>query len=278
MAARMARRRMAPGKARARRPGRRLPARKAAPKTKRAQVALIKSVIAREEETKFRSELIVNSVAYNSQITTSDIIRLLPKLVQGQPNSGSSIYERLGMRISPRALKIDAEVCLTNVDRSRAIQVVYWVLQSKQVKQTSLLSTSLNPGSDLLKTGDSSNVQGFNGYVEDSFLPINDARYVVLKKGTFKLGCNTGTIQDSTTAGNQPLGGQAVSHRLSFKLPVPAKLVYDQDENTPRTVYYPNGFAPFMLFGYYHQNQTVPDTGFQDMTINLRSNLWFDDA
>jgi len=276
--ARMARRRMAPGKARASRPGRRLPARKAAPKTKRAQVALIKSVIAREEETKFRSELIVNSVAYNSQITTSDIIRLLPKLVQGQPNSASSIYEREGMRISPRALKIDAEVCLTAVDRSRAIQVVYWVLQSKQVKQTALLSTNIIPGSDLLKTGDSSNVQGFNGYVEDVNLPINDARYVVLKKGSFKLGCNTGTIQDNTTAGNQPLGGQAVSHRLSFKLPVPAKFVYDQDENTPRTVYYPNGYAPFMLFGYYHQNQTVPDVSFQDMTISLRSSLWYDDA
>jgi len=255
---------------------------KTAPSTKKETVALIKSVVARSEETKYRSELIHNSIAHNSQITVADVISLLPKLVQSQGDT--AIFEREGMRITPKTLKIDAEVCLTQTggllvnDRSRALVVCYWVLQAKQLKNINLLAANLLLGSDLLKTGDSSNTQGFNGYVEDATLPINDARYTVLKKGTFKLGMNTGIVQDSTTSGNQPLGGQALNHRLSFTLKTPKTFVYDQDENTPRTVYYPNGYAPFMVFGYYHQNQTVPDTQNQDITVSLRSHLWFDDA
>jgi len=249
------------------------------------QTALIKSVLARVEETKFRCELIENGTAYNSQIGTADIIRLLPKLVQGQPNTGMSIYEREGMRISPRKLKIDAEVCLTDttvplvsVDRGRAIVVCYWVLQHKNVKNINLLAANVNIGSDFLKTGDSSNTQGFNGYVEDASLPVNDAKYTVLKKGQFKLGKNPGELQDSVTIGNQALGGQAINHKLSFTLKTPATFVYEQDENSPRTVYYPSGYAPFMVFGYYHQNQSAPDATFQDITVSLRSSLYFDDA
>jgi len=258
-------------------------ARKRAPKTKTEQVALIKSVIAREEETKYRSQLLVNSVAYNSQVATTDIIPLLPKLVQGQGDS--AIFEREGMRVTPRKLKIDCEVCLTDttvplvsVDRGRSVVVCYWVLQHKNVKSIPLLASNVIIGSDFLKTGDSSNTQGFNGYVEDATLPVNDAKYTVLKKGTFKLGKNPGQLQDSTTVGEQPLGGQAINKRLSFTLKTPKNFVYEQDESSPRTVFYPSGYAPFMVFGYYHQNQTVPDETFKDITVSLRSHLWFDDA
>lgn len=254
---------------------RRAAKRKTVPKSKKATVALIKSVIAREQETKFRSEIIENNTPYNSQIGTGDIIRLLPKLVQDQ-GSGAT-YERLGMVISPRKLQIQADVCLTDVARSSALVVVYWVLQSKDVKDTGNL-TMLNLGNSLLRTGDSMERQGFNGYVADSMIPVCPSRYTVLKKGSFLLGKNTGTVQDSTTGGNQPLYGNHVKKRLTFNLKVPKKLTYDEDTNTPRTIYYPKGYAPFMVFGYYHQNQTAPDVAYQDISVTLRSSLYFDDA
>jgi len=248
-----------------------------APKTMKEEVALIKQVIAKVEETKYRSEIIVNTVPYNSQITNADVIRLLPKLVQDQ-GTGTT-YERLGMKISPRKLQITAEICLTDVDRSMALVVCYWVLQSKNVKQTANLT--LSNGVDMtqfLRTGDSSQYQNFNGFVQDASLPVNPAQFTVLKKGRFQLGKNTGEIQDSTAGGNQPLAGQPVRKVLNINLKTPKVFTYEQDNNTPRTQYYPNGYAPFIVFGYYHQDQTTPDTQNQDITINLRSHLWYDDS
>lgn len=249
---------------------------KAAPKTKKAQVALIKQVIANVSETKYVSEIMENTTPYNSQIGNGDIIRLLPKLVQDQGEG--RIFERTGMKISPKALKITAEICLTDVARSGALVVVYYVLQAKNYRNYNTLATDINLGSDMLKTGDSSLYQGFNGYVVDSMIPVNNGKYQVLKQGKFLLGKNTGTVQDSTTGGNQPMYGNHIRKALNFSLPVPKTATYQQDNNSPRVVYYPQGFAPFIVFGYYHQNMTAPDLANQDITVSLRSHLWFDDA
>jgi len=248
-----------------------------APKTLAGNVALIKSVIAREDETKFRSELIRDNFGLESQIVNSlaneDIHRLLPKLVQDQGHGAS--YERVASKISPRRLEVQAEISLNEVTRSTAVVVCYWVLQHKEIKQTSSLG-SINLGA-LLRTGDDSNLQNFNGFSQDAMLPVNTAKFTVLKKGRFMLGKNTGDIQNDTSAGNQPIA-QAIHKTLKFTLKCPKVLTYEQDENTPRTVYYPSGYAPFMLVGYYHQDQTTPDTENQDIRMTLRSNLWYDDA
>jgi len=254
-------------------------ARKAAPavKTKTAQVALIKSVIANVEETKYRSELIASNVTFDSQITTPHVIRLLPRLVQDQ--GAGRTYERLGMKIRPQKLRVVADVCLTPVSRSSAIVVCYWVLQSKNVKQTAnlLLSNGVDMNT-FLRTGDSAETQLFNGFVEDASLPVNTAQFTVMKHGKFMLAKNTGTIQDSSSTGNQPLAGQPIKHTLDFTLNTPKVFTYAQDNNVPRVEYYPNGYAPFIVFGYYHQDHTTPDSVNQDITVNLRSHLWYDDA
>jgi len=246
--------------------------------TKSATVALIKNVIARETETKFRSELILDRVGFNSQPASSgDIIRLLPKLVQGQGDTAS--YEREGMKINVRSLRITSEFSLTQQSSlaSTAIAVCYYVLQAKDIRDTAAFPGTINLGK-LLRTGDAVETQSFNGFVQDWMLPVNPARFSVLKKGSFLLGKNTGQIQDSTAAGNQPLAGQAVKRTLNFSLKCPKHWTYDEDTNTPRTVYYPKGYAPFMLIGYYHQDQTSPDVLNTDLTVTMRSNLLFDDA
>lgn len=250
----------------------------AAPKTRQAQVQLIKAVVARSEETKFRSELILNSVAFNSAIVDADITRCLPKLVQDQGQGAS--YERMGSKISVRKLKIDADICLTDVTRSGALVVHYWLLTHKEQKQTANLGIGTG-GVDMgtfLKTGDGSEVQNFNGYAQDAMLPVNQAKFRVLKHGSFLLGKNTGVVQDVTTAGNQPMYGNHIRHALSMVVKTPKTFTYEQDGNTPRTVFYPSGFAPFIVFGYHHQNHTVPDVANQDISVTLRSSLYYDDA
>lgn len=248
-------------------------------KTKKAQVALIKSVIAREEETKFRSQAPIIKVGYNSSITNADLISCLPRMVQVQPNDPGNIFERQGRMITPRKLNIKACVSLNeSVSRSTAIMVYYYVLTHKSLKHYPDLATQQDISTKLFKTGDFSETYGFDGIYLNATFPVNDSEYQVLKRGKFLLGQNTGVKQDSTTAGNQPMYGNHICKLLDFDIKTPSKLVYDQDSNSPRVVYYPNNFAPFIVFGYIHQDQSVPDVVNQDIVVTLRQSLWYDDA
>jgi len=246
---------------------------------KQATTALVKSLIAKEEETKFRSQAPVINVSYNSAITNADLISCLPRMVQVQPNDPGNIFERVGRMVTPRKLNVKAMVSLTsNVDRSTAIVVYYYVLTHKSLKHFPDLAGQQDISTKLFKTGDFNENYGFDGQFLNATFPINDSEYVCLKRGKFLLGKNTGTIQNSTTAGNQPMYGNHLCKLLDINIKCPSKLIYDQDSNTPRVVYYPNNFAPFIVFGYTHQDQSVPDVVNQDITITLRQSLWYDDA
>jgi len=255
-------------------------ARKAAkaPKTKKAVTALVKQVIARQEETKFRSQLMDDRRFYNSQIQFGDITYCLPKLVQDQGEG--AIYERLGRKISVRGCSYHMDIALTDVTRSTNIIVHVWILENKVIKGLNRLDSTNTPlDTKFLLTGDSSETQGFNGYSQDSMLPVNNSTFKVLHHRQFYLGKNSGTVQDDSTAGNQPVFAAGnVRKRLTFKLPCPKVLMYEQDNNTPRTVYYPTNFAPFAVVGYSHANLTSPDTVNSDVSVTSRANLWYDDA
>lgn len=249
-----------------------------APTSKAATVALIKRVVAREEETKFCSSTIQYRVTHNSGITNGDIIYTLPKLLQDEGEGAS--WQRMGMKVAPRRHEVDCYVSLSDVERSGAIEVFWWVLTHKT--QKSMFQLNATGGVDMttfLKSGDSSTTIGFNGTTDLVSLPVNDAKFTVLKKGSFKLGKNTGQVQDSITVGNQPLY-TAISKRWRINLKAPKTLVYEQDLSPPgsRTVFYPSGYAPFLVFGYVHQNQTTPDVLNQDISVTVRASLYYDDA
>jgi hypothetical protein len=248
-------------------------ARKSAPKTKTAQVALIKSVIARENETKYRSET-TGSFQSNSAITSGDIVRLLPKLIQDEGDGVA--YQRLGTKVTPKKLFASCQVSFApNLNRSMAIEVHYFVLTSKSQKNiNSVLGLTL---ANLLRTGDNNMYFPFDGNTDIAMLPVNTTEYNVIKRGKFKLSKNTGLLQDSTTSGNNPQGGP-VSKTFTVTIPTPAKLVYEQDNQSPRTVNYPNNFAPFIVFGYTHQDSSVPDIANTDIKVTVRPHLWYDDA
>jgi len=257
---------------RKRAPRRRRAATKAVPR-KAATVRLIKSVIAREAETKYRSET-TGSQLSNSQISSGDIIRLLPKLIQDEGEG--TAYQRLGTKVTPKKLTASCHVSFApDLNRSMAVEVHYFVLTSKSQKNiNSVLGLTL---ANLLRTGDQNMYFPFDGNVDIAMLPVNTTEYNVIKRGSFKLSKNTGLLQDSTTAGNQPQGGP-VSKSFNITIPHPAKLVYEQDDQSPRQVNYPNNFAPFIVFGYTHQDTSIPDFLNQDIKVVVRPHLWYDDA
>ena len=247
--------------------------------SKKATVALIKAVVAREEETKFVSQTRQFRVTHNSGITNGgDIIPALPKLIQDEGEGAS--WQRMGMKVSPRTTYVDCYVSLSDVERSCALEVFWFLLTHKS--QKSIPQLNLAGGVDMtefLKTGEASRTVAFNGTTDTCTLPVNNAMFTVLKKGTFKLGKNTGQVQDSITVGNQPLYG-AISHRWRIPIKAPKTLTYNQDAGPvgSRTQEYPLGFAPFLVFGYVHQNQTSPDTLNQDISVTIRNAMYYDDA
>jgi len=240
---------------------------------------LVKSVVARQEETKFRSEIITDRVGFNSQILSGDMYRALPKLVQDQGEG--AIYERLGRKITMKKCYLDLDICLNpsalTSGRSTAIVVHVWVLQPKAFKSLKSLTDINSLASRLLITGDASQYQSFNGFAQDVMLPLNGEQFSLIKKSTFLLGKNTGTIQDDTTAGNQPLA-QSVRKSMRVMLKGPKEFLYEQDNNSPRVEYYPSNFAPVFCVAYHHQDQTTPDVINQDILVTSRASLWFDDA
>lgn len=250
----------------------------AAPTTKAAAVALIKSVVAKEEETKFVSQNKQYRVTHNSSITNGDIIPCMPELRQDEGDGAS--WQRMGMKVSPRAHYVDCYVSLSDVERSGAVEVFWYVLTHKAQKYTPNLN--ITGGVDMtefLKTGDFSRTTAFLGTTDRVSLPINNAMFSVLKRGSFLLGKNTGQVQDSITVGNQPLY-TSIRKNWRIKLDPPAKLTYNQDAGPAgaRTQFYPLHYAPFIVFGYVHQNQTTPDTLNQDISVTIRTSMYYDDA
>jgi len=243
-------------------------------KSKQAVVSLVKSVMAREIETKYVQQSITNT-ASNSPITNADVYSCLPRLVQDQGEGNA--YERMGTKITPKSLKVTCHVSLTpGIERSTAIIVHWFMLTAKQFKSYSTLPANVNMAR-LLRTGDFVQYADFNGSIDRSALPVNTTEFSVIKRGSFKLSKNTGFTQDSTASGNQPIAGPLYKS-WSVTIPTPAKLTYEQDNNTPRVVYYPNNFAPFLVVGYTHQDGSTPDFTNQDIAIRHQAHLWYDDA
>jgi len=243
-------------------------------KEKTAQVKLIKSVIAAENETKFCA-VTVRYGAHNSEITQTDMIPCLPKLVQDQGEGNA--YERLSTKISPRKLSLHCQVGWgPNLTRSGAITVYWFVLTSKSYKSMTGVLANANM-QRLLRTGDSNQYGPFSGSPDTAMLPVNNTDFNVIKRGSFNLSKNTGVVQDITTAGNQPVAGPLMK-KWVVNIPCPSKLIYEQDNNSPRVEYYPNNFAPFVVFGYTHQDQTIPDYTNQDIWVTAKSQIWYDDA
>jgi len=241
---------------------------------KKATVKLIKAVISSELETKFCSSTETNS-GRNSNLALADVIPMLPYI--DQDNGNGVAYQRLGTKISPKSIYSDVHVSIyPDLLRSTAVIVHCYVLTSKQFKNMNSVISSA-PITKLLRTGDANQYFNFDGNIDVSMLPVNNVEFNLIKHIKFKLCKNTGLTQDETGAGNQPIAGP-LSKAFRVKLDPPKKLIYEQDAGSPRSVHYPNNYAPFMLIGYTHQDGSILDYANQDIRVMVRNNIWYDDA
>ena len=125
----------------------------------------------------------------------------------------------------------------------------------------------------MLKSGASSLIQTYNGAIVDENLPINNDEFTVLKKFTFNLIANVGQPNGDTTAGNSPNVTPCFKN-LSYTYKLKSPLKYTPGGTTD----FPNGHAPFWVFGYAHTDGTAPDVLNRDVLVSYMNQMTYKDA
>lgn len=238
-------------------------------KAPRNTVALIKSVVRRQAETKqaaFYGQgtggTYPQTGAYatrgyftqNATITTvsGDVKMLLPFVQQGTED-----WQRVGNKINPTYMKIQGhcKVALSQMSTPTFaptdIYAVCYVLTSKTWKSyQALLNLDLTR---LLKTQEGSTV-GFDGTYWASRLAVSEDDFTLIKKKVMRLRYSgiTGTGGSIVSLANSHDYSANYSMVLTQRQ-LPATLLYPEQSSTIPAAYAntPTNFAPFLVIGYY---------------------------
>lgn len=252
------------------------------PRTKKPKVlskavtAVVKHIAAKqalkEMETKFVIETIGN-ISFNSAINAGylEMYSLLPAVTQG---AGS--WQRLDNALTPLSCSTTWDFSLNNtIDRTVDIIVTLYCLQSKSIRYFPNYTVYTSGPSDLLLSGTNVERQNYNGFIGAGELPINTANWSLLKKYTFRLTKNVGTLNDDTTAGNAPINANSYK-RIRFNYKCPKQFKYTPNVTTPET--YPQGHAPIWVCGYAHADGTGVDNTYTDLNVSYMTQMKFKDA
>jgi len=228
----------------------------------------IKKVIASEQETKYLARDTLNEVSFNSAVTsTSELYTCVPAMGVGTNSS-----ERIGQTVKPRSCHIRGTIGLTSDQLTADIMVYMYVFTSNKFKNYPTLVSNFSVN-DMLDTGLSSTTNP-TGFALVATYPPEKESIRLLNKKTFHLQKGYG-FQNSGGATDTGAGGGAPTMRhFNIKIKCPATLKYD-DSVAPS---HATNFAPVVCFGYYHTDGTSPDVVNRAITINMRSELYYDDA
>lgn len=239
--------------------------------TKAALVPMIKSVSRKQAlgvlETKFVKDN--RSVFFNSAINGgfAEMYSLIPPVASGLGN-----WQRENDDVTPTNIRTNWHIALTTSARTMNIRVVLYCLQHKSIRHYPDLAV-IGIGPPMLKSGDSSLTQAYNGKIGDEDLPVNKEEYTFLKKFTFNLMSNVGNPNGDTTAGNSPNTLPSFKN-LSFTYPCKKQLRYSPGGLAT----YPNGHAPFWILGYAHTDGTAPDVLYNDVACTWTTQMTYKDA
>lgn len=232
-----------------------------------------KSQALRILETKFVSER-NNNLSFNSSINAGfgEMYSLIPKVDQGVGLS----YQREENALQPLTIKTNWHIALGSIPRSSNIRCVLYCLQHKNIKHFPDLA-AITTGPKMLKTGTAGEISEYGGYVVDENLPINTKDYTLLKKFTFNLIANVGLPNGDTTNGNSPNTTPSFKN-LSYTYKVKSQLKYTPTVVPTPPAVYPNGHAPFWVFGYAHTDGTAPDVLNRDVIVSYMTQMTYKDA
>ena len=244
-----------------------------AARKQQALVPLIKQVSKSEAlrllETKFVTSR-DNNVTFNSAINGgfAEMYSLIPRCDEG---AATNTYERVGESIKPLSITTNWHIALGTSVRTSNIRCVLYCLQAKNIKYYPDLSV-YTTGPNMLRTGTSALTSEYGGRVVDENLPINTSEFTLLKKFTFNLMANVGTPNGDATTGNSP------NTLPSFK-----NLSYTYKAKTLKykpagATSFPDGHAPFWVFGYSHTDGSAPDVTFRDVCVSYITKMTYKDA
>jgi len=249
---------------------------KKAEATKKALVPLIKQVAKSQAlrllETKFVTTR-EDGISFNSAIDSGafEMYPIISKCAQG---TAGLTYERVEDSIQPLNIRTNWHIALGPNVRSANIRCVLYCLQQKSVKYFPDLATAYpTTGPNILKSGTAGLTKAYLGRINDEDLPINTDEFTLLKKFTFNLIANVGQPNGDTTAGNSPNAVPSYKN-LSYTYKVKGNLKYTPGGATV----FPNGHAPFWVFGYSHTDGTAPDVLNRDVLVSYINQMTYKDA
>ena len=216
-----------------------------------------------------------NGVSFNSAIDGgyNEMYTLIPKCSQGV-----GTWQRVEDSIQPLSIRTNWHIALGPVARSTNIRCVLYCLQHKSIKYFPDLQAGYPlTGPDMLKTGSSALTQVYSGRVVDENLLINNDEFTLLKKFTFNLIANVGVPNGDTTAGNSPNTIPSFKN-LSYTYKCKRNLKYTPTLAGTASTEFPNGHAPFWVFGYSHTDGTSPDVLNRDVLVSYINTMTYKDA
>ena len=208
---------------------------------------------------------------FNSAITSSalEFFSLIPPITRG--NGSWQMQEN---SLQPLRITTTWHIGLTNVSRSQNLVVDLYLLQNKNIKFFPSLSGSTVK---ILKTGQSTETQAYNGQIQDAAQPVQTNDFTLLKHYRFHLCSNVGFSNGDTTNGNAAnLGGSMSYKRITYTYKHKSPLKYTPDGATGPI--YPNNAAPFWCLGYSKVDGTAPDIVNQNVTVTSSTMMTYKDA
>lgn len=234
--------------------------------------ALVRKAISEEVETKYKGAQFWTDAAFNGRITSGDWINVLPTVAQSAGSVNS--FTRIGDKITPRGLYVDCYFAIAHTE-DRALNMALDVFIVKHRSRKSWLAFNSGTGvgaaeltSALLDSGGAGKF-GYTGDMTTALMPVNTDLVKVIKHKRVNLYSSFSPVI------NEQADSQTRRYvRMTFKVPCPSKLIYDNQLDALN----PTNFCPLMAFGFHYPDGTTPVDEVTPLVANVRSRFYYDDA
>jgi len=228
---------------------------------KAQMIALMRKMINRTQEDKFRGWQILAGTVFNNNISASP--ELYPVILDIP--EGTAYNQRLGNQVRPKYLTVKGMIAIDkSVDYPIDLECRAFLLTDKSHK-TNVDVQNRSDVNHLLDDGISTGPFPYDGTVKNHLALVNREQYTVLKDKRFKLSHNI-------FAASQAEFTRPEYHRFSWTVKVPT-LKFDSDAGDTAT-----NFAPFFALGWVQPNNYEATSITTPVSVVLTSVLHYEDA
>lgn len=247
--------------------------------TAKAQVTtLVKGLISRSEETKYKGSTLYNAQGFNNRISPADWLVCLPQIAQ-VGGSGNS-FTRIGDRIKPKGFYLEGFFAINQTEAaSLGMSVDMFVVKHKSKRSWKAFNAGAVPPSTLgdgaqelssyLLDDGAGNKTAYDGTTAHALMPVNTDLVSVIKHKRYNLFSSYGSVA------NQRANDDTRRYvRVAMKIPTPSTLIYDNALDPLN----PTNFCPLVAFGFHYPDGTAPSDVATPLLVTLRARLYYDDA